>query len=349
MQGLCWDLFCRVVDNFGDIGVCWRLAADLGARGERVRLWIDDASALRWMAPAGAPGVELRAWPSAVVDTQPGDVVIEAFGCELPAPFVHRMTAAAAPPLWINLEYLSAEAFVERSHRLASPPMSGPGAGLRKWFFYPGFTPRTGGLIRERGLMAGRRAFDATGWLANHAALARAGERIVSLFCYEPAALPALLDQLAQRPTLLLATAGHAARQVGALLGASMRRGGLRAIALPALSQSDYDGLLWAADLNFVRGEDSFVRAQWAGQPFVWQPYRQHDDAHLVKMNAFLDRFDAGLDVRAFWRAWNAQATDLPPLPALPAWRRTCEVWRDSLLTQDDLATQLLGFASETR
>jgi hypothetical protein len=21
-----WDIFCRVIDNFGDIGVCWRLA-----------------------------------------------------------------------------------------------------------------------------------------------------------------------------------------------------------------------------------------------------------------------------------------------------------------------------------
>jgi len=53
-----WDLFCRVVDNFGDIGVCWRLAADLATRGDAVRLWCDDASALAWMAPDGAPGVD---------------------------------------------------------------------------------------------------------------------------------------------------------------------------------------------------------------------------------------------------------------------------------------------------
>ena len=30
-----WDLFCRVIDNHGDLGVCWRLARDLAARGER--------------------------------------------------------------------------------------------------------------------------------------------------------------------------------------------------------------------------------------------------------------------------------------------------------------------------
>ncbi len=57
-----WDLFCRVIDNFGDIGVCWRLAADLGARGESVRLWVDDASALAWMAPQGSAGVEVLRW-----------------------------------------------------------------------------------------------------------------------------------------------------------------------------------------------------------------------------------------------------------------------------------------------
>ena len=57
-----WDLFCRVIDNFGDIGVCWRLAADLAARGETVRLWVDDPAPLRWMAPHGAPRVDVHGW-----------------------------------------------------------------------------------------------------------------------------------------------------------------------------------------------------------------------------------------------------------------------------------------------
>ena len=349
MQGLRWNLFCRVVDNFGDIGVCWRLAADLAGRGEQVRLWVDDASALHWMAPAGAAGVEVLGWPDDAVDTAPGDVVIEAFGCELPARFVRCMASATRPPLWINLEYLSAEDFVERTHKLGSPQMSGPGAGLHKWFYYPGFTARTGGLIREPDLRARQQAFDAPAWLAAQGAAARAGEQVVSLFCYAQPALPALLDQLAQQPTLLLATAGHAAIQVGALLGPTMQRGALRAILLPALSQPDYDHLLWSADLNFVRGEDSFVRAQWAGKPFVWQIYPQHDGVHLDKLDAFLARFGADADLPAFWRAWNAGDASLPPLPATAPWRRRCELWRDALLAQPDLATQLIGFAAETR
>ena len=349
MQGLRWDLFCRVVDNFGDIGVCWRLAADLAARGERVRLWIDDASALQWMAPAGAAGVEVCCWPDDDDDIAPGEVVIEAFGCTPPTRFVSRMAGATRSPLWINLEYLSAENFVELSHRLGSPQASGPGAGLHKWFFYPGFTPRTGGLIREPDLLARQQAFDAPNWLAAHGAAARAGEQVVSLYCYEQTALPALLDQLAQQPTLLLVTAGHPARQTAALLGATMQRGALRATVLPALSQPDYDHLLWSADLNFVRGEDSFVRAQWAGKPFVWQIYPQHDGVHLDKLDAFLSRFDADADLRAFSKAWNAGGGSLPPLPAIAPWRSRCQTWRDALLVQRDLTSQLIGLAAETR
>ena len=164
--------------------------------------------------------------------------------------------------------------------------------------------------------------------------------------------MPALLDQLAQlaqTPTLLLATAGHAARQTTALLGPTLRRGALRAVELPALSQPDYDHLLWAADLNFVRGEDSFVRAQWAGKPFVWHIYPQHDDVHLAKLEAFLDRFGAEPELRAFWHAWNLANASLPLLPAVTPWRHRCGIWRDSLLTQPDLATQLIGFATERR
>ncbi|HEY4068697.1 MAG TPA: elongation factor P maturation arginine rhamnosyltransferase EarP [Burkholderiaceae bacterium] len=347
-----WDLFCRVIDNHGDLGVCWRLAADLAARGERVRLWVDDAAALAWMAPHGAPGVALGAWPPGGVDAMPGEVVIEAFGCALPPAFVARMAAVERAPVWINLEYLSAEAYVERNHRLLSPQPN----GLRKWFFYPGFTLRTGGLIREAGLMRRHGDFVAADWLARHALAPRAGEQVVSLFCYEQPALPALLDRLAQQPTLLLATPGHAARQVRALLGPELRRGPLRAAMLPALTQAGYDELLWACDLNFVRGEDSFVRAQWAGRPFVWQIYPQHDDAHLEKLAAFLDRLlagaDAGLtdDVRAVFTAWN-QAT--PPaalaLPTRADWASQAVACRAALLAQDDLCTQLRRFVAETR
>ena len=119
-----WDIFCKVIDNYGDIGVCWRLAADLARRGARVRLWVDDASALAWMAPEAltgkSPGVRVLPWAMAsdrglLAGLEPADVWIEAFGCEIPLPFLSHGLAtprvAGAPAVWINLEYLSPASF----------------------------------------------------------------------------------------------------------------------------------------------------------------------------------------------------------------------------------------------
>jgi uncharacterized repeat protein (TIGR03837 family) len=351
-----WDLFCRVIDNHGDVGVCWRLAADLAARGDSVRLFIDDASALAWMAPQGAAGVSVQDWDSALA-AAPQDAVIEAFGCALPAAFVARMAQRELPPAWINLEYLSAEDYVERSHLLPSPQLAGPGRGLSKTFFYPGFTPRTGGLIREPWLAAEQAAFDLAAWRAAQGIAPRADERVVSLFCYANPALPALLDALAQSPTLLLVTPGAAASQVRAALGEPPRTpGALRVQYLPALTQRDYDRLLWSCELNFVRGEDSFVRAQWAGRPFVWQIYPQHDGVHADKLAAFEARWLADADpalaaaVRALSARWNGLGTAGPlHLPAAAPWAEQCVRWRTHLRALPDLTSGLRAAAGEPR
>ncbi|HEY9068495.1 MAG TPA: elongation factor P maturation arginine rhamnosyltransferase EarP, partial [Burkholderiaceae bacterium] len=301
---------------------------------------------------------EMIAWREPLAERAPGDVVIEAFGCELPEAQLRRMAQRRdRPPVWINLEYLSAEDYVERSHALPSPQSSGPAAGLPKWFFYPGFTARTGGLLREPGLIDSRRSFDREAWLAERGWTRRPGERVISLFCYEQPALSAWLQQYAQQPTLLLATAGPAARQVEAVLGSSQTLGALRVKVVEPLPQPDYDRLLWSADLNIVRGEDSFVRAQWAGVPFVWHIYPQHDGAHRAKLEAFLDRFLAGGAVepashdaiRAQQRAWNEGAEPPALRPDAAAWHRGCTAWRDALCRQDDLTTQLLQFVAERR
>jgi len=342
-----WDVFCRVVDNFGDIGVSWRLACDLAGRGQRLRLWLDDASALRWMAPQGAPaGIEVLPWEASLTAAEAGDVVIETFGCELPAAFVARMAARATPPQWINLEYLSAEPYVERSHGLSSPQFSGPGAGLAKRFFYPGFTPRTGGLLREPGLLQRQATFEASAWLATQGIAPRPGERLVSLFAYANPGLPELLARLGEAPTLLLACPGPAQ----AALAQQPLPPGLRWQALPYLRQTDFDRLLWACDLNFVRGEDSFVRAQWAGKPMVWQIYPQDDGAHGPKLQAFMDLWLAGApaelaaDSRALWRAWNGLAPWPRHLPDAGAALLHAQRWRVHLAAQPDLVSQLLGF-----
>jgi len=364
---LLWDVFCRVVDNFGDIGVCWRLACNLAERGQRVRLWVDDAAALRWMAPAGFAGVEVSTWQASTAFPPPGDVVVEAFGCD-PAPaFLAAMAAAAGdgarPPVWINLEYLSAEGYVERSHTLPSPQMSGPARGLTKWFFYPGFTKATGGLLREPGLETEQAAFDRTAWLAAQGLALQVDERFVSVFCYPGAPIDRLVASLAAdgTPTLLATAPGAATGAVRAALAtASDAAARIRQHALPWLTQREFDRLLWAADLNFVRGEDSWVRAQWAGRPFVWQAYPQDDGAHGPKIGAFLDLALAGAEpdsaevVRHWTAAWNGiddRDTALPQWTpqTLSATARDARAWRDQLGGSPDLVTRLLAFVREKR
>lgn len=354
-----WDIFCKVIDNHGDIGVCWRLAADLAQRGETVRLWADDLSALHWMAPSGCAGVSALPWPEGAeaAHTAPGDVVVEAFGCELPTAFAQQMARLPRAPVWLNLEYLTAEAYAERNHRLPSPVLHGPGAGLTKHFFYPGFTTRTGGLLREPGLMAKQAAFDRADWLRQQG-IPWQGERLVSLFCYEPDALGAWLQWLAHslEPTRLLVAFG---RPHKAVLAAIYSQNGIKPYSnlaemlsisyLPALSQVDYDRLLWACDLNFVRGEDSLVRALWAGKPLVWQVYPQHDNAHHSKLNAFLDRVGAPAALRDFHQVWNGVCPGPLPAPEWATWAECAAKTRSELLAQTDLATQLLGFVAENR
>ncbi|MEJ5991866.1 elongation factor P maturation arginine rhamnosyltransferase EarP [Ramlibacter sp. PS3R-8] len=339
-----WDLFCQVIDNHGDAGVCWRLAAALGARGHAVRLWIDDPAMLRWMAPAGAPGVEVVHWHARAPVPGPGDVVVECFGCDPPLAFVARMAAADPAPAWLNLEYLSAEGYVERSHGLPSPVMQGPGKGLVKRFVYPGFTPRTGGLLREAELPARRAGFQRGAWL-HQWGIEDPQAQVLSLFCYEPAALPELLGQLrsGSRPTELLVTAGRAAAAVRA---AGVAPGGnLRLRFLPLLDQRDYDHLLWSCDLNFVRGEDSFVRALLAGVPSVWQAYPQQDGAHHAKLQAFLHWLQPPQQLRDFFLAWNGIAGT--PLPAIDvaAWSETARRARERAGALPELSAELERFA----
>ena len=373
---LLWDIFCRVIDNHGDLGVCWRLSCDLAARGQQVRLWVDDASALQWMAPGAlqgeVPGVRVLPWtqpidPALLASLPASNVWVEAFGCEIAPEFI---AACACPssaggrfdsrtaPTWINLEYLSAEPWVERMHALPSPVQHGPAAGRTKWFFYPGYTPHTGGLLREQDLAARRQAFDGAAWLQAQGIDAR-GERIASLFCYEPPPLGALLRQLdtATTPTHLLVTAGRAARAVARCLEdendlqrLSGQREQLSLSYLPHLTQRAYDELLWACDVNFVRGEDSLVRALWAGAPLVWHIYPQpEDDAHHAKLGAFLDWLQAPASLRRFHHVWNG--IEAGPLPEIdpPGWRACVQAARQRLLEQPDLGTQLIGFVAQKR
>lgn len=358
-----FDLFCRVVDNFGDAGVCWRLARQLAdAPGVgRVRLWIDAPAVLHRLQPDIDPDqarqhharVEILHWTAQGPDCAPLDVVIEAFACSPPERFIARMRAT--PPLWINLDYLSAEHWVEGCHLQTSFLAH----GLRRHFFFPGFTPATGGLLRETGLIDRRKRWQACpaqrlallhqlNLSADDLAAIQAGTRVAVLFAYPDAPVQALLQGMANAhpdPFLVLVPEGLYPQ-----LAAHDR---VRHI--PFLAQDDFDRLLWSADLNLVRGEDSLVRALWAGQPMLWQAYVQDDGAQLDKVEALLARSPLGADVQVLMHAWNRRddagvrqglARTLTA-PALQGWRAQSGLWCDTLAQQPDLVTRLLAFCAQ--
>ncbi|GAA4412686.1 elongation factor P maturation arginine rhamnosyltransferase EarP [Quisquiliibacterium transsilvanicum] len=320
-------IFCRVVDNYGDAGVCWRLARQLAMEHRMpVDLWIDRPQILAAIAPVRGPGpaegVTVRAWHDAAGLDGGEQVVVSAFGCELPPP-VRRRLAAPGAPLWVNLEYLSAEDWVDGCHGLAS---TRPADGAIEHFFYPGFGEATGGLLREAGLLADRDRFLAQGgpqrWLEDRGLAPTPGPRTASLFCYPDAPVEAWLGLLAagSAPWQVLVPEGTADAAVSAFLGGPLaaggtaRRGALTLHRFELLPQEEYDRLLWSCDLNFVRGEDSWVRAHWAGRPFVWQPYPQDAQTRRTKLDAFLARFaqQAGTidEAAELMRAWGPVSTD---------------------------------------
>ena len=365
-----WDIFCRVVDNYGDIGTCWRLARQLAAEYRfDVRLWVDDLQSFSRLCPPVVSDVseqqinsiEIRHWPSEFPETEAADVVIEAFACELPENYLAAMGRRPVAPVWFNLEYLSAEDWVDDCHLLASPRSN---SNLSKHFFFPGFTNKTGGLLRERDLLTTRAAFNSVAadefWRSLDIPPQTTDELRISLFCYENPALFDLLQAWAAGPIAirLFTTPGPATRQVANWFGcelfpgAPIRRNSLTVHALPFLPQPDFDRLLWACDVNFVRGEDSFVRAQWAQKPFIWQIYPQDEDAHLIKLEAFLARYlENSLDsssVRRFWQAWNSAGDIAAAWPDFLAKRHSLEqhgkVWASQLDQAENLANNLNSF-----
>lgn len=302
------DIFCKIVDNFGDIGVCWRLAKQLHQDHQtNVRLWVDDLAIAKRIIPSlniassrqRLDGIEVGLWSEAINETDIPDVVIEAFACELPNEYQRRMQVKK--PLWINLEYLSAEKWVDEYHAESSIH---PQLGLKKYFYFPGFSPASGGLIREGKLIETRDQFQQSNeaqaefWQSIDVI---ADDRLkVSLFCYPHAPILSLLDSMSDsiRPVHLLIPEGIASEAIAIYFDRAEIRAGnifisnqLTMQIIPFLQQDDYDKLLWACDLNFVRGEDSWIRALWSTKPFIWQPYQQEENTHFTKLEAFLDRY----------------------------------------------------------
>jgi uncharacterized repeat protein (TIGR03837 family) len=371
------DVFCSVIDNFGDIGICWRLSRQLVAEHQlEVTLWVDDLKSFARICPEVRPelctqhvaGVLVRLWSKPLPQLNPEEyptLVIEALACTIERSYLENLAQHQPAALWLNLEYLSAEDWVYGCHGLASPQQ---GLALNKYFFFPGFSEKTGALLRERELVATLDAFAASPD-AQQQFWSRLGlshvvnfDTKVSLFAYGQSSIEPWLEQLvrATTSTVLLVPEGVLANQLKTLwpelaTAASVKRGALRIDILPFMPQPQYDYLLAACDINFVRGEDSVIRAHWAAKTFIWQIYRQQEQAHQVKLEAFLALYLAAAPeplkalLLALHRRWDSE------LPLAELWPLLLENkdkialynrgWRSFLMTHEDLASNLVRFA----
>ena len=370
------DLFCSVVDNFGDIGICWRLARQLQNEHQwQVTLWVDDLVSFQKICHSVNPqlasqmqhNVLVRHWtavlPELVAADRP-DLVIEALACTIPQTYLQWMAAFTDKPLWLNLEYLSAEDWVHGCHALPSPH---PQLPLQKYFFFPGFTEQTGGLLREQGLVDSLVKLSDTPvlqlqfWQQLGLLDAMDYQQKISLFAYSQAGIQPWLEQLAgaTAKTLVLVPQGQLAIDLTQLFS-ELKTGrfdhkSLSIRILDFMPQPMYDQLLACCDINFVRGEDSVIRAQWAGKPFIWQIYRQDEQAHLIKLAAFLHKYlqqasdEQKHCLKNLHMAWNLEQ-DISAEFALfsnfsEQIQKHNKKWQEYLIQQQDLASNLVRFA----
>jgi len=322
------DIFCHCVDNFGDAGVACRFARELKAarEGWRVRVFIDNMDTAHAIDSGIDPALAVQERESvtyvnsAALDRAAADalgvadVMVEAFACYIPEPLLER--AYDRSKLIINLEYLSAEDWVEGYHLKES--LLGRGS-VRKFFFMPGFREGTGGIIvnsrlqrvRDSGALDRRAVLN--GLLNPYGISAKpegGGQLVGTVFTYERGfdALIADIDATG-REAILIVFGDKSRRGMAAALGRAgvdagpprrlCRYNNITLLFHPFIPQDDYDALLCCADFNVVRGEDSLARAVLSGKPFIWNAYIQDEKYQLVKVEALLETmrpFYGGVD-----------------------------------------------------
>lgn len=350
---ICW-LFCNVIDNFGDIGVAWRLARELRTRlNWQIYLFLDDWDSLRCLAPdyANESGIILKNWQenefADVENVCAPHVVIEMFACRLPENVLVILKKNQA--IWLNWEYLSAENWAVRTHGMQSLQAD----GYAKYFWQMGFVPESGGLIRE---MAFRQPEN----------LIESNALRVLLFGYQSEIWVETLrawQALGWRVDVDCVgwQVGQSLHELGDLLAENGKQyilGSLKIRQIDFVPQQNFDDLLAQYDWLFVRGEDSFVRAQFSGKPFFWHIYPQNELAHLDKLAAFWDgvwRDDATWQVahRALSGELNG-AFRLPENERMAHWQALwgCRAdwasgardWQMFLLSQSDAVTRLANW-----
>ena len=283
-------VLCKVVDNYGDIGVCWRMCRRLKkiAPQNTISLVVDNFESFGKIEPRvirqnviarseatrqsiQIEGIDIYNWNDdynchKVFYANDGErlsIILECFQCGRPdwmekILFEEKLQRTVQI---IMIDYLTAEKYAEDFHCLKSLTRS---AKVQKVNFMPGFTPKTGGLIID------------DEW--SH--LPQWNEKG-----------PVLVFTYTMGKGLL--------ENVGSLRSLSLSKGPLLK-PLPFMPQPEWDKMMQQCSALIIRGEESMSRACLSGIPFIWQAYPQSEEYQLVKVKALLERMRPHFEEEAF-------------------------------------------------
>jgi len=310
------DIFCSVIDNYGDIGFIYRFAKEykLARNNSRVRVFIDDLKSLShinksidvnlaYQEVKGVFYIDLKISESDFLSKiDMADFIIEAFGFDIPSYYLDKIKISSS--LIINLEYLSAENWVSSYHKKESLLNFDR---VKKYFFMPGLNSDSGGLVLDSSMkencykMIKDRVYYFESLINNENFIYNDDLIIGSIFSYEKNFSNLIRDLLSEKDKrfVLIITKGKSEESFRYLLNSDenyIKKDNIELFFIDFLEQEEYDILLNICDFNFVRGEDSFARAILSGKPFLWHAYMQEDNYQLVKVKAFLDEYKKYFD-----------------------------------------------------
>ena len=363
-------ILCKVVDNFGDIGVVYRMAKGLVAYGQKygqnlsINIVVDDLKSFHNINSLVKENVSLQQVESLNIynskdydfcykafsenDGELFGVVLECFQCGRPdwmekILFDDKLQHTVHI---IMIDYLTAEKYAEDFHKLDSLTRS---AKVQKVNFMPGFTEKTGGLI------IGEKWKN---WIESGN---RNKEGPAFIFTYDRDWTPLIKSLKDNNKKLVVAQGKGKETVLKACNSVKIPQSSIR--ELPFINQDKWDDEMMAASVLFIRGEESMSRACLSGIPFVWHAYPQSDEYQLVKVNALLERIKRHFKpedfeiVRKIWLDFNSPESEVDSslfekdcvkfIENIEAFAYGFEDFAKSLLKNGDLCTNLMTFINK--
>lgn len=281
------DIFCEVIDNYGDVGVAYRLARELKRiyPNKKLRFIINQTEELSLIKKKD--NITVLTYKDINKIENSADLVIETFACNIPETYMKK--ALKTSKLMINLEYFSSEDWVDDFHLQESFL----GGNLKKYFFIPGLSEKSGGIILDKEFLDRKnKVQENREYYLKQFNINENYDLIISVFSYEKNFDNFLKTlQKLDKKVLLLLLSEKTQKNFIKYFDNNDYYDKIKIVKLPFFTYDKYEELLALCDINLVRGEDSFVRALLLGKPFLWHIYPQDEDTHIMKLESFLEKY----------------------------------------------------------